>query len=222
MEQYLKLLDFWNKTLKSDEVYKTNGKWINDDNFNSTLKKYINENSKVLYFGCGSGWALIEASYTTAFKKGIGIDQSINGIECASKVTELSNIKNIEFIVGDQNCLKNYQNEFDFCMSINLVDVLPDNIIYDVLKDLSLAVKPNGYLMNAINPDFSFEFLQSIGYVKKDCCIYKDSIFRGNLKTNEEWINIFKQYFEFVEYKEFVLSEREKDYPRRMFILKNF
>lgn len=118
--------------------------------------------------------------------------------------------------------MKNYQNEFDFCMSINLVDVLPDNIIYDVLKGLSLAVKPNGYLMIAINPDFSFEFLQSIGYVKKDCCIYKDSIFRGNLKTKEEWINIFKQYFEFVEYKEFVLSEREKDYPRRMFILKNF
>ena len=111
MEQYLKLLDFWNKTLKSDEVYKTNGKWIKDDNFNSTLKKYINENSKVLDFGCGSGWALIEASYTTAFKKGIGIDQSINGIECASKVTELSNIKNIEFIVGNQNCLKNYQND---------------------------------------------------------------------------------------------------------------
>ncbi len=61
MEQYLKLLDFWNKALKSDEVYKTNGKWIKDDNFNSTLKKYINENSKVLDFGCGSGWALIEA-----------------------------------------------------------------------------------------------------------------------------------------------------------------
>ena len=67
--EYLKLKEFWNETLKNDDTNEVLGKWIEDDNFNNTIKKYIKEGSRVLDFGCGMGWGLIEIAYTVNIKE---------------------------------------------------------------------------------------------------------------------------------------------------------
>ena len=89
-DEYLKLKDFWNnhfKDSKSDEVL---GKWVEDENFNRTIKKYIKEGSKVLDFGSGRGWGLIELAYTVNIEEGIGIDQSINAVNTCNQTIEAS------------------------------------------------------------------------------------------------------------------------------------
>ena len=215
-----KLIDFWDNIFKDQQIEVVKGKWTEDDVFNSTIKKYIKEGSKVLDYGCGSGWGLIEVGYTIPLELGIGIDTSKNGVKFANETCKISEINNLSFIEGNQDLLLDYQDYFDSGISINLIDVLPDDITKKVLNNLNLSLKKDGYLLIGINPLFNEEFLKSIGYEIRDHYLYKDGIFRGNVKSKEEWISFLSKYFEFVEYREFTLDEREKNHPRRMFVLK--
>jgi SAM-dependent methyltransferase len=219
-DEYLKLKDFWNnhfKDSKSDEVL---GKWVEDENFNRTVKKYIKEGSKVLDFGSGRGWGLIELAYTVNIEEGIGIDQSINAVNTCNQTIEASKIKNLKFIVGDENTLDNYIDYFDAVLTVNTFDVITDEALENVILSCKKVLKNDGYLLVSINPDFPLSFFEEKGFQIKNDCIYRDNIFRSNNKTNDEWIEYLSQHFEFIEFVTFALSEMEKTYPRRMFVFK--
>lgn len=217
---YLKLKDFWNnyfQEIKSGEVL---GKWVEDENFNGAIKKYIKEGSKVLDFGSGRGWGLIEIAYTVPILEGIGIDQSSNATISAQQTAEASKLNHLMFIAGDEETLNNYVDYFDTIFSVNTFDVIPDDALEKIMLACKKSLKKDGYLLVSINPDFPVAFFEKNGYVIKDGCIYKDDIFRGNNKTNDEWINYLSKYFDFVELITYALFEIEKTYPRRMLVFK--
>ena len=220
MREYTDLKEFWNKVLYNDSPEKIDEKWINDDSFNNLIYKYIKKNDNVLDYGSGSGWALIEI-YNTIKIKGIGIDTSANGVNYSNECLKLSGIKDISFICGDEHILNEYKNHFDSCVSFNLLDVIPDDIIHSILRNLKESIKKDGYLIIGINPDFGEDFLSSRGFIKKDSYLYKDGILRCNIKKVSEWIKIFELYFAFEELVYVSLTENEKAFPRRVFILKN-
>jgi cyclopropane fatty-acyl-phospholipid synthase-like methyltransferase len=218
--EYLKLKEFWNEYFKNIEKYVVSGKFVNDDNFNGAVEKYIKADSKVLDFGCGSGWGLIEIAYTVNIMEGIGVDQSSNAIDIANLAAEASNMQNLNFIVGDENTLSNYCDYFDSVISINTFDVVSDEVLENMTLSCNNALKKNGYLLVSINPDFPLDVYEKNGYEIKNGYIYKDGILRGNYKTTEQWIEFFSQYYKFEELITFALSDIEKKYPRRMFVLK--
>jgi len=217
---YDNLKEFWDKAFENQEVEKIEGKWVNYDSFNSLIKKYIKEGSYVLDYGSGSGWGIIEINYTIKDIKGLGIDTSKKGIEYSNSLAKLSNLNNIEFKCGDEKILNDYHNCFDNIVSFNVVDVLPDEVILDILKMMHYSIKDDGYLLIGINPDYPKELLLKMGYKYNENLMYKDGVLRGNQKTKEEWIKLFTQYFELIEYTTFELVDKEIKYPRRMFVLK--
>jgi len=211
---------FWDSFFEGAEPEAIEGKWIEDETFNSSIKKYVKEDSNVLDYGCGTGWALIEIARTVPFKNGIGIDTGANAIKYAAGCAEKSGDKNLAFITGDQTELQAYPEYFDVAVSFNVIDVLPDDITKEVLEAIKKSLKPGGVALIGINPDFPKDLLEKMGYTFKDGYMYKDEILRGNDKTLEQWESLLKEYFTLVETTTIALVDREKQYPRRFFILK--
>lgn len=163
----------------------------------------------------------MEISLTTLFKEGIGIDPSLNGISYANEVAKLSEMNNIKFIQGDENTILNYPNYFDFVITVNTLDVLPNEIVTKIIENLSKTLRDDGHLIVCLNPDFTREELTSLIKMTKDENMdyyYRDNIFRCNYKSINEWCDLLGKYFTVVEIKEFSLNEGP--YKRRMIILK--
>ena len=163
----------------------------------------------------------MEISLTTLFKEGIGIDPSFNGISYANEVAKLSEMNNIKFIRGDENTILNYPNYFDFVITVNTWDVLPNEIVTKIIENLSKTLRDDGHLIVCLNPDFTREELTSLIKMTKDENMdyyYRDNIFRCNYKSINEWCDLLGKYFTVVEIKEFSLNEGP--YKRRMIILK--
>lgn len=221
MNENEKLKEFWDNAFKGMQGAKIEGKWVADSSFNDVIGKYVKDGSTVLDYGCGSGWALIEVGYTVNLKHGVGIDPSKNVYEGLIQTKTINGFNNLDFLVGDQNSLDEYNDYFDNIISFNVIDVIPDDVVDDILVKLKKVIKKDEYLLLAINPDLPCEILEKNGFERIGNYLFKDGILRSNVKSKDEWIDLFEKYYDFVEYVEFALTEREKQFPRRMFILKN-
>lgn len=219
MSDYDSLKEFWNKVLSGGEPEAISGKWAEDERFNGALKTYLVPDGTLLDYGCGSGWGLIEANYTVPQAAGLGIDPSQAGIEYAKACASLSDLPTLEFKQGDQNLLADYPEYFDAAISFNVLDVLPDEIIEDILAKVRAALKKGARWIVGINPDFPADFLTERGFSFEGRRMYKDGVLRGNEKTVDEWKALFGRFFTVIETREFALAELEKTYPRRMFVL---
>lgn len=215
------LQSFWNNSFKQMEPDTITEKFITDETFNKVIKSYINPSSKILDFGCGSGWALMEIYLTTKFKEGLGIDPSGNGILYATKSAEISHMSNLSFIQGDEKALIKYPSYFDFVITINTLDVVPDEVVSSIINSLHKTIKDDGYLVVCLNPSFTNDVLTNVIKLVKDDkkdCYYRDNILRCNNKSTDMWCKLFSDLFNVVDVLEFSLGEAS--YKRRMIILK--
>lgn len=220
MNDYDTLKEYWNQVLSVGEPEAITGKWAEDERFNSALSACLVPNGRLLDYGCGSGWGLIEANYTVPQAEGLGIDPAEGGVRFANRTAALSGLGHLRFEACDQSSLYAYPDYFDAAVSFNVLDVLPDEIIEEILSGVKEALKPGAYWIVGINPDFPADFLAERGFVFRGSLMYRDGILRGNEKTLEEWKALFSRFFTVAETREFALSELEKSYPRRMFILR--
>lgn len=217
---YEKLKEFWNNTLKDYEPY-TISSWVEDEKFIEIINKYVNINSNVLDYACGSGWGIFEIYSRVKFKFGLGLDTAKDAIKINNDTCNLNNIENISFITGDENKLKDYNNFFDFVISINLFDVIPDEVIYSILDKIYASMKDDSIFFVGLNPDFTVdELLNLLKMNQVGNYFYKDNILRCNKKTVEDWNEIFSSKFKVIEQFKFALTENEKKYPRIGFLLK--
>ena len=217
---YENLLSFWNTAFQFEEAEKVSEKWISDPVFNEVLLRCIPKNGHVLDYGSGAGWLLPEIALTVPISEGIGVEPSANGVAYASQTAVKSGMSEIRYLQGDEAILSAFPEYFDFAGSVNVLDVVPDEVIDRILTKLRGALKPGAYLMICINPDYPAEMLEKAGFIYDGNCMFKDDILRGNKKTRGEWIALLERYFQFTEYHEFALNEREHAYPRRMFLLR--
>lgn len=219
MNDYLKLKEFWNEALIGDASYMKD-KFVTSEVINNIFNKYITNSSCVLDYGCGSGWALFEIYNTVMFKEGTGIDTSSNAISALQKVVKDNNLSNISFFEGDHNTLTNSKKQYDFIISVNVLDVVPDEILKEILNSLLVSLKENAHLLICLNHEFSKEELSNL--LQMTCMgnyYYKNDILRCNYKSHEEWKELFSTYANVVEDGTFVLFDGEK-YARQYFLLK--
>lgn len=217
MSDYEKLKEFWNSNKVEPE--RIEGRWVKDEVIGRVVSQGLRNAELVLDYGCGFGWGLFEMSFIGGFKKGIGIDTSINSIDYCRRTAELSEMKNLEFLCGDEKLLDGYKDGFDFILTVNTLDVVPQEVCDSIMKRLSAFLKSGGRIAICLNPEFSDEGFREIGMDMVGRYGYKDGVFRCNRKSHEEWIEYFSKYLRFVEFDTFYLSEGEKKFPPRMMFL---
>lgn len=216
---YLQLKAFWNQ-YPQPEPEAVQGRFISDPVFNGMIEKYLPENAQVLDYGCGSGWASFELYFTGKVLSLTAIDPAENAIRYAEKCAALSHIDTLDFFCGDESLLSEYPEAFDFAITVNVLDVVPDEVETRILEKLRFAVKEKGYCFVGLNPDFSEdELLHTLNMEKKEHYFYRDGILRCNKKTVEAWTRLFSGYFDVLEQFYFTVTEKEKVHPRVGFIL---
>jgi len=221
MNDYETSKKFWDDAFKNLEVQKVDQTWIKDPKILDIFKQYINKETLILDYGTGSGWFLFEIALRKHFKEAVGVDTSKNCIEVNNKIAELSEYHNMKFLVGDQDALKDYPNYFDFVWNVNVFDVLPEDIIEDILPKLYDSMKPGALMFVGLNPDFTEEELVNmLKMEKKGHYYYKDNVLRANKHTIPEWISFFSKKFTVVEQFTFELAPQDKQYPRIGLLLK--
>ncbi len=220
MDNYKKALKFWDNFFINKEVGPVNEKFVDSDIFNKILTDNIYDDSKVLDYGCGSGWGLFEIYLTKKFKEGLGIDASANAILYANKMLEASNFNDkLKFINGTEEVLKDYQNYFNFILSVNTIDVVPDEVVSKILQALDFSLEKAGHLLICLNPNFTEQELIDVVHLeKKGNYYFKDEILRCNYKSITEWENLFKERFNLIKSEPFKLTTGEK-YYRRLYLL---
>lgn len=220
MNDYKNALEFWDKGFAEIKGEKIDEKFIKEETLNEIFKKYINKDSKVLDFGCGSGWGLMEMALTVPFSLGIGIDQSPNVIRYTNECVNLSQFKNLKFICGDHKTLDNYKETFDFVFTTNVIDVVPDEIFNEIIENLYNTLKTGGYILISLNPFFTEnELTEVLKMEKRGNYYYKNNILRCNYKTVSEWEKIFSAKFNLIRSEGYKLQSTDK-YERRMYLLR--
>lgn len=212
---------FWDKVLSSDKAEKVDNTWITSRKIINIFSNYITNDSNVLDYGTGSGWAIFECFLRTKFKHGVALDTAKSAINNNQKIASLSGFKNIDFICGDQIILKSYKDKFDFAMSFNVLDVVPDEITIEILNKIYDCLKDNSYFLVGLNHSFSKkQMIEMLNSTQKDHYFYKEGILRLNKKSRKEWCKIFSTKFKIVSVFDFYLHNGEKKYPRVGFLLK--
>ena len=220
MKEYVRLKEFWNSCFSGLSGEKIEGRFISDANFNNAMNLYLKDGYKLLDYGCGTGWASFELAQMKNLSEIIGIDPSINAVNYANECAEKSSFNNMKFISSDESELNNYIDYFDMAISVNTLDVVPDEIIESILLNVSKSLKKDGVFIVCLNPLFDEKFmLETIKLEKRENCFFKDDVLRCNYKNVEEWKKVFSKYFDFQEYLTFAISENETIYPRQMYIL---
>ena len=161
LSDYEKLKEFWNSNKVEPE--RIEGRWVEDEVFDRVVSQGLRNAELILDYGCGFGWGLFEMSFIGGFKKGIGIDTSINSIDYCRRTAKLSGRESLEFFCGDEKLLDDYMDFFDFILTVNTLDVVPQEVCDGIIERLSASLKSGGRIAICLNPEFSDDGFRVIG-----------------------------------------------------------
>lgn len=192
------LIQFWDHQFGQAKASKIEKKDIPLDNDLVKLIKFVGDRSEtILDYGTGSGYALIAAKlHGTKMKKGLGIDPSINSIKLAKDICAMSNIEDLDFIVGKEENLENIEDHaFDGIVCSNVLDVIPYETSGQIIKEFSRIIKPKGYFLLKINFYLTDELINKIKMEKIGDNTYAlNGILRGVNLSNKEWVERFNTF----------------------------
>ena len=230
-ESFTNALNFWNQVFELDDNAKEEYKkelspadwkaFAPSEKLADVLIRELAAKEKVLDYGCGEGWAGIILN-----KSGCRDVTSVDVVENAVKMADF--LKSL-FDIGDglkTECVpvdylsKVASQSFDGIFCGNVIDVIPADISQEITSNFSRIARPgativvamNYYAEPADNPEKGLE-------VKNGNEIYVNGVLRMVTRTDEEWAQIFKEYFE-VTKTEFFAWPGEQEEKRRIFILK--
>lgn len=150
-------------------------------------QQYLNKNSVVLEFGCGSGsTAIIHAPYV---KQILATDISDKMIEIGQKKANDYDIKNITFQQNTIDKLVHQQQEFDVILGLNILHLLEDidssiSHVNKLLKDNGLFISSTS-LLGEVNIVFRWliALMQFVGLAPYVCVLTKKQLISKLIKT---------------------------------------
>ena len=174
----------------------------------------------ILDYGCGSGWASIIMGKSGA-KHITAVDVSANSIEmakCYAKAFKLDDVIECQFI--DENWLKQQNNGvFDGFFCSNVIDVIPLDMAEEIIKESARIVKKNARVVFSLNFYIDPEKMKERGADIDGPYVYMNGVLRLTSLKDEEWLEIFKKYYELVSLDYYSWPGEEKE-TRRLFVLK--
>ncbi len=219
-QDYERSKDFWNELFASDTPEKIEGRAFDDPTFTRLLETGLKDAETVLDYGCGAGWGLFEMYFCKPSVRGVGVDPSENGVRYAERCAALSGLSEaLTFVCGDASLLR--KDEYDFILTVNLLDVVPLSVCESVLAALRDALKPGRSMLVCLNPEFTEEEMTGmIGMEKRGDYYYKNGVLRARRASRLQWKTLFERYFTVTESATFALTEREREHPRVAYLMR--
>lgn len=228
-KEYTDAKNFWNQTLLLDDETK---QAIDSSDKETEWKdigipklfdasQTLTSRKKVLDYGCGAG------SLALAIAKGgcldvTAVDVAKNAADFTQYMVDAYGVSNsIKVLHIEDTWLAEHEgNTYDGIICSNVVDVLPPEVSLDIIKNLarvatkdgSVIISMNFYREPKSNPDRGIE-------IRNGNCMFVNDILRLVLRTDEEWTEIFKDYFEVEKIVHFGWPGEETE-DRRIFFLK--
>lgn len=228
-KDYTNLKEFWNNAYSLDDKEKEEFlKELTDDSWHDLVPsekqidalKTITCCEKILDYGCGNGWASIALAKLGA-KNILAVDVSENPV-IQTKV--LSNAFKLDGAITPK-CVSDTwlddvaDSSFDAVFTSNVLDVIPFDISDNIIKELSRILKKEGKLIVSLNYYIKpVENKERMMTVKDDKYLYINGILRLASRTDDEWIEVFKKYFN-LEKLEYFAWPGENNETRRLFFL---
>lgn len=153
----------------------------------SITQQYLNKESEVLEFGCGSGGtAIIHAPYV---KQIVATDISEKMIEIAQKKAKECNIKNVIFKQSTLDELILHNQDYDAILGLNVIHLLDDldssiHYIYKLLKNNGVFISSTS-LIGEVNVVFRLliSMMQFIGLAPYVCVLTKKQLISKLIKA---------------------------------------
>ena len=220
---YEKLVDFWNSNFKLTKEYQEElkaAKWQDlapSEKFLDVLKEL---KCHVLDYGAGAGWASVMLAKMNADKV-TSAEVSINAIDVIKYYSEAFEVSDkIIPLHIDENWLGNEEeNKYDGFFSSNVIDVIPLEMSKEIIRSSALVTKKDATTIFSLNYYIDNELLDKLGYEHEGPHIFMDGVLRLTSLSDEEWTELFKQYYKDVKLIYFAWPG-EKSEKRRLFILK--
>ncbi len=227
-KDYEKSVEFWNNVLASaPEDYEgeinqdEDWKQIGSESLFKLLCREVQGWNNILDYGCGSGWASVLFVKNGADKVH-GVDVAANAIVSAGYYAKAFLAEDcIKFEAVSTDWLNNQpDNQYDHAFSVNVLDVVPDEVAEDIIRGLSKVCKKGAKILIGLNPCFRDAELTREGCEYKDHYLFVNDILRVNNHTDEEWTQMLSKYFK-VDRLEHFKWDVESQERRRLFYLSN-
>ncbi len=227
-DDYKKLVEFWNKCYSLDD----NEKEKITDNPNDCYKtlapsqkqyevlKMFSGKENVLDYGCGGGWASVIMA-----KEGAKSVTSVDVANASYNLT-LLNAKayKVEHIIHpfsiDEKWLEKQEDEkYDGFFSSNVIDVIPLEMAKDIVKNSARVLSKGAKAVFSLNYYMDPKEMEKRGIQMDGHYVYIDGILRLSSLSDDEWSDIFKEYYE-IDNLSYYSWPNEKKETRRLFVLK--
>lgn len=150
-------------------------------------QQYLNKNSDVLEFGCGSGsTAIIHAPYV---KQIVATDISEKMIEIAKKNADECKVKNILFQQNTLERLVSQEKYYDVILGLNILHLLEDvdssiDHVYKLLKDNGVFISSTS-LIGEVNVMFRWliSIMQFVHLAPYVACLTKKQLINKLIKA---------------------------------------
>ena len=199
---YKNSLEFWDSAYEKESHennLENNKNWKElapSEKFIEALSIF-SECKNVLDYGCGQGWGSIITA-KLGCKKITAVDLVKNAINSTAKNIKFYDVGNIietSLITADW-LKKEESNKYDGFFCSNVIDVVPEEIASNILKEAARVIKPNSNLIISLNFYLDTSKPSSRPFeIKNNNYIYRDGILRMVTRKDEEWSSIFSEYF---------------------------
>jgi len=120
---------------------------------NAIIKRIpLNENSKVLECGCGTGKSSLLLS--PKVREVVLLDSFLCSLKCAKSLAGYYGAKNTKFIKDDVFRMPFKENLFDFCWNVGLIEHYNQKKAEDIIVEMARVTKNLGYICIGV-PNFN-------------------------------------------------------------------
>ena len=225
---YLNLVEFWNNSFAiSEEDKKELTKEINQEDYKQLApspKLYevltlFKDKKNVLDYGCGSGWASI-IMVKSGTQKIDAVDVANNSIIMLNEYKKAFQvIDQINGVFIDEKWLSKQKDAtYDGFYCSNVIDVIPLEMAKEIIKESARVTNKDALTVFSLNYYINPEVMKERGCQVDGINIYIDGVLRLSALTDEEWTNIFKEYYQDIELSYFAWPGEQKE-TRRIFYL---
>ena len=207
------LVNFWNNAFRLTDDIKENDTKEFDPN-------YLALSPSEKFTKAGGGFSSIILS-KLGCKNVVAVDVAEEGIKSAEFYLKLYDAKNVTTIHIEPNYLHSEEEcKYDGIICSNVLDVVPEEISNDIIKELARVAKEDSLVVIGMNYYIEpSKILNNNTEHLDNKSLFIDGVLRLVSKTDEEWSEAFSKYFN-VEKLEHFSWPGEDTERRRLFYLR--